>query len=100
MAIISINMAFTALRIPLVNPLIYTSADARITYTTAGEVVQRLGGIANNIRRIANNHGLKTDQCGKYFLDKLKCTDKWVDSLCYDQNGIETRHIIHVTQGV
>ncbi|RDZ24730.1 hypothetical protein DBP23_07550, partial [Enterobacter sp. EC-NT1] len=43
-------------------------------------MVQRLGGIANNIRRIANNHGLKTDQCGKYFLDKLKCTDKWVDS--------------------
>lgn len=65
-------------------------------YATAGEVARKLGCTANKIGRVANKHNLKTDQYGKFFLDKSKHSDKQVEAFRYNSNGIEAlRHLIH-----
>ncbi|MEJ8326020.1 hypothetical protein WKI40_23100 [Kosakonia sacchari] len=64
-------------------------------YSTAGEVAAEIGCTANKIGRIANKHNLKTDQYGKFFLDKSKHSDKQVEAFRYNAEGVKAlRHLI------
>ena len=65
-------------------------------YSTASEVAAEIGCTANKIGRIANKHNLKTDQYGKFFLDKSKHSEKQVEAFRYNAEGIKVlRHLIH-----
>lgn len=65
-------------------------------YYTAGDIADKLGCTANKIGRLANKHNLKTEQYGKFFLDKSKHSDKQVEAFRYNSNGVEAlRHLIH-----
>ncbi|HGY5183014.1 TPA: hypothetical protein ACNV5L_003352 [Citrobacter braakii] len=65
-------------------------------YSTAGEAAAEIGCTANKIGRIANKHNLKTDQYGKFFLDKSKHSDKQVEAFRYNAEGIKAlRHLIN-----
>ncbi|EPB2342998.1 BRO-N domain-containing protein [Providencia rettgeri] len=65
-------------------------------YYSAGEVGEMLEVSANKIGRIANKNGLKTDEFGKFFLDKSAHSSKQVEAFRYNDNGISAlRHIIH-----
>lgn len=65
-------------------------------YYTAGEVGEMLEVSANKIGRIANKNGLKTEEFGKFFLDKSAHSSKQVEAFRYNENGISAlRHIIH-----
>ncbi|OCQ53555.1 Phage regulatory protein Rha [Photorhabdus australis subsp. thailandensis] len=65
-------------------------------YYTAGEVGKMLDLSANKIGRIANEHNLKTEQYGKFFLDKSAHSNKQVEAFRYNENGIKAlRHLIH-----
>ena len=59
-----------------------------LTYS-AGEIGEMLGVSANKIGRLANTHGLKTEQYGKYFYDKAKTADKQVETFRYYKKAIE-----------
>lgn len=68
-------------------------------YYTAGEVGEMLEVSANKIGRIANKHELKTDEFGKFFLDKSAHSAKQVEAFRYNDEGIKAlRHIIHGKQ--
>lgn len=68
-------------------------------YYTAGEVGEMLEVSANKIGRVANKHELKTDEFGKFFLDKSAHSAKQVESFRYNDEGIKAlRHIIHGKQ--
>ncbi len=68
-------------------------------YYTAGEVGEMLEVSANKIGRVANKHELKTDEFGKFFLDKSAHSAKQVEAFRYNDEGIKTlRHIIHGQQ--
>lgn len=68
-------------------------------YYTAGEVGEMLEVSANKIGRIANKHELKTDEFGKFFLDKSAHSVKQVEAFRYNDEGIKAlRHIIHGKQ--
>lgn len=56
-------------------------------YSTAGEVAAQLGCTANKIGRVANKHNLKTEQYGKFFLDKSRHSDKQVEAFRYNSEG-------------
>lgn len=58
------------------------------TYS-AGEMGERLGVSANKIGRLANLHGLKTEQYGKYFYDKAKTAEKQVETFRYYECAVE-----------
>ena len=65
-------------------------------YLTAGEVADMIGCTANKVGRVANKHNLKTEQYGKFFLDKSKHSDKQVEAFRYNAEGIKAlRHLIH-----
>lgn len=65
-------------------------------YYTAGEVGEMLEVSANKIGRMANKHGLKTEEYGKYFLDKSAYSSKQVEAFRYNDNGVKAlRHAIH-----
>ncbi|NIF57550.1 Rha family transcriptional regulator [Enterobacter sp. Ap-916] len=65
-------------------------------YYTAGDIADQLGCTANKIGRLANKHNLKTEQYGKFFLDKSKHSDKQVEAFRYNANGLEAlRHLVH-----
>lgn len=65
-------------------------------YLTAAEVAAKIGCTANRVGRIANKHNLKTDQYGKFFLDKSKHSDKQVEAFRYNAEGIKAiHHLIH-----
>ncbi len=65
-------------------------------YYTAGEVGEMLEVSANKIGRLANKHGLKTEEYGKYFLDKSAYLSKQVEAFRYNDNGVKAlRHAIH-----
>jgi prophage antirepressor-like protein len=56
------------------------------TYT-ASEIGEELGISANKIGRIANEHGLKTDEYGITVLDKAKGHSKQVSTFRYNEAG-------------
>lgn len=58
------------------------------TYSAA-EIGERLGVSANKIGRLANAHGLKTEQYGKFFYDKAKTADKQVETFRYYERAVE-----------
>ena len=41
------------------------------------------------IGRVANQHNLKTDANGKWFIDKAKHTNKEIEAFRYNQAGID-----------
>lgn len=57
-------------------------------FMTAAEVGDHLGISANMVGRIANQHGLKTDEFGKMFLDKSRYSAKQVEAFRYSQRGL------------
>ncbi|BEM41800.1 hypothetical protein SME13J_04190 [Serratia marcescens] len=66
------------------------------SHYTAGEVGKMLDVSANKIGRIANKHNLKTEEFGKFFLDKSAHSAKQVETFRYNANGVEAlRHLIH-----
>lgn len=84
----------------LVNPLlgheVVPLPQLEEHFYQAGEVARQLNSTANMIGRLANKHNLKTEQYGKFFLDKSKYSDKQVEAFRYNANGIEAlRHLIH-----
>lgn len=63
---------------------------------TAEEAGQQIGCTANKIGRVANANNLKTEQYGKFFLDKSKHSDKQVEAFRYNAEGIKVlRHLIN-----
>ncbi|WP_338804422.1 BRO family protein [Xenorhabdus griffiniae] len=65
-------------------------------YYTAGEVGKMLDVSASKIGRVANEHKLKNEQHGKFFLDKSAHSSKQVEAFRYNENGIKAlRHLIH-----
>ena len=65
-------------------------------YSTASEVAAEIGCTANKIGRVANANNLKTEQYGKFFLDKSKHSDKQVEAFRYNAEGIKVlRHLIN-----
>ena len=64
-------------------------------YHTAKEVGDMLGCSANKIGKVANLHNLKTEQYGKFFLDKSPFSSKQVEAFRYNANGVSAlKHII------
>ncbi|ELX3587236.1 hypothetical protein QK076_002962, partial [Salmonella enterica subsp. enterica serovar Schwarzengrund] len=65
-------------------------------YYSAGEVAEQLGVTANKIGRIANANNLKTEQYGKFFLDKSAHSSKQVEAFRYNEEGVKAlQHLIH-----
>ncbi|TXE25872.1 Rha family transcriptional regulator [Serratia ureilytica] len=66
------------------------------SHYTAGQVGKMLDVSANKIGRIANKHNLKTEEFGKFFLDKSAHSAKQVEAFRYNANGVAAiRHLIH-----
>lgn len=64
-------------------------------YYTAGEIGNMLDVSAQKVGRVANANNLKTDQHGKFFLDKSAHSSKQVEAFRYNANGVEAlRHLI------
>ncbi|ANB54850.1 hypothetical protein WM43_20420 [Aeromonas veronii] len=63
-------------------------------YYTAGEVGKRFGISANKVGRIANEHNLKTERYGKFFLDKSRSSTKQVETFRYNEAGAEAVGVI------
>lgn len=93
-------MAHQTLAASLINPLVgYDAIPLPVIeehYYTAAEAGQKIGVSANKIGRIANANNLKTEQYGKFFLDKSAHSSKQVEAFRYNDNGIEAlRHLVH-----
>lgn len=58
------------------------------TYT-ATDIGKLLGVSASKIGRLANTHGLKTSEYGKYFYDKSRYSNKEVETFRYFKKAIE-----------
>lgn len=58
------------------------------TYT-ATEIGKLLGVSASKIGRLANTHGLKTSEYGKYFYDKSKYSNKEVETFRYFKKAVD-----------
>lgn len=93
-------MAHQTLAASLINPLVgYDAIPLPVIeehYYTAAEAGEKIGVSANKIGRVANANNLKTEQYGKFFLDKSARSSKQVEAFRYNANGIEAlRHLIH-----
>lgn len=93
-------MAHQTLAASLINPIVgYDAIPLPVIeehYYTAAEVGEKIGVSANKIGRIANANNLKTEQYGKFFLDKSAHSSKQVEAFRYNSAGIESlRHLIH-----
>lgn len=93
-------MAHQVLAASLINPLIgYDAIPLPVLeehYHTAGEVGELLGVSAQKIGRTANANNLKTEQHGKFFLDKSAHSSKQVEAFRYNAEGVKAlRHLIH-----
>ena len=55
----------------------------------AGEVGELLGVSAQKIGRLANHHGMKTDQYGEIRLDKSKYSDRQCETFFYNSAAVE-----------
>lgn len=92
-------MAHQTLAASLINPLIgYDAIPLPVIeehYHTAGEVGEMLGVSAQKIGRVANANNLKTEQNGKFFLDKSVHSSKQVEAFRYNAEGVKAlRHLI------
>lgn len=58
-------------------------------YYTAGEVGERYGISANKVGRLANEHNLKNEKYGKFFLDKSRSSTKQVETFRYNDAGMK-----------
>lgn len=92
-------MAHQTLAASLINPLIgYDAIQLPVIeehYHTAGEVGEMLGVSAQKIGRVANANNLKTEQNGKFFLDKSAHSSKQVEAFRYNAEGVKAlRHLI------
>ncbi|MEE7152835.1 Bro-N domain-containing protein [Escherichia coli O2:H6] len=56
---------------------------------SATEVGKHLGVTANKVGRIANTYMLKTEQYGKWFIDKSPHSDKQVETFRYNNRGVQ-----------
>ena len=65
----------------------YRPQIERTTYS-AKEVGDMLGISANRVGRIANAHGLKTEEYGLYYLSKSQHSDKQVEHFRYFESAI------------
>jgi hypothetical protein len=63
-------------------------------YYTASEVGAKFGVSANKVGRIANEHNLKTERYGKFFLDKSRSSTKQVETFRYNEAGAEAVGVI------
>ena len=83
-------VAVELLNINALEKLVDTSVDYRPqiekTYT-ATEIAKELGISANKVGKIANAHGLKTDEYGIMALDKSPYSNKQVQSFRYNEKG-------------
>lgn len=85
-SIINPIVGFNAIPLPVIEEHFYTAAEAG----------QQIGCTANKIGRVANANNLKTEQYGKFFLDKSKHSDKQVEAFRYNAEGIKAlRHLIN-----
>ena len=66
----------------------YRPKIERTTYS-AKEVGDMLGISANRVGRIANAHGLKTEEYGLYYLNKSQHSDKQVEHFRYFESAID-----------
>lgn len=92
-------MAHQTLAASLINPLIgYDAIPLPVIeehYHTAGEVGEMLGVSAQKIGRVANANNLKTEQNGKFFLDKSAHSSKQVEAFRYNTEGVKAlRYLI------
>ena len=60
----------------------------QVTYS-AKEIGDMLGISANRVGRIANAHGLKTEEYGLYYLNKSQHSDKQVEHFRYFESAID-----------
>lgn len=58
-------------------------------YLQAKDIGQMLGVSANQIGKLANTYGLKTDRYGKWFHDKSPYSNKEVNSFRYNNEAVE-----------
>ena len=66
----------------------YRPQIEQTTYS-AKEIGDMLGISANRVGRIANAHGLKTEEYGLYYLNKSQHSDKQVEHFRYFENAID-----------
>lgn len=59
-------------------------------HLTAGEIGAMLGVSAQKIGSTANQHGLKTNEYGKWYHDKSRYSNKEVDTFRYNVKGLNT----------
>ncbi|ELI0408977.1 hypothetical protein Q8U54_004327 [Salmonella enterica] len=93
-------VAHQTLAASLINPIIgYDAIPLPVIeehYYTAAEAGEKIGVSANKIGRIANANNLKTEQYGKFFLDKSAHSSKQVEVFRYNAEGVKAlRHLIH-----
>ncbi|EKD3594031.1 hypothetical protein ORF62_003676 [Salmonella enterica] len=93
-------VAHQTLAASLINPIIgYDAIPLPVIeehYYTAAEAGEKIGVSANKIGRIANANNLKTEQYGKFFLDKSAHSSKQVEAFRYNAEGVKAlRHLIH-----
>ncbi len=69
------------------------------TYS-ATEIGERLGVSAHRIGVLANAHGLKTEQYGKFFYDKAKTADKQVETFRYYEKSVDVFRSLLNAEGV
>lgn len=86
----------------IINPLVGFNAiplpAIEEHYYSAGEVAEQLGVTANKIGRIANANNLKTEQYGKFFLDKSAHSSKQVEAFRYNSEGVKAlQHLLHAS---
>lgn len=58
-------------------------------YYSATEIGEMFGCSANRIGRLSTKHQLKTEQYGKFFMDKSRHSSKQVETFRYNAEGVE-----------
>ncbi|EPP5449685.1 ORF6N domain-containing protein [Escherichia coli] len=83
------QLALTAHRLnPIIGDNVIPLPVINEHYYSASEVGSQLKISANKVGRIANTYMLKTEQYGKWFIDKSPYSDKQVESFRYNNRGV------------
>ena len=69
-------------------PVLPLPKTERLTYSAA-EIGQRLGISGQKVGRLANLHGIKTEEYGAWYHDKAAHSAKEVDTFRYYENAVE-----------